>query len=244
MAETAFTTVSPEEIARFQAMADAWWDTEGDFKPLHHINSPRLAFLCERLGEHFGRDPKIPRPFEGLSLLDIGCGGGLLCEPLARLGFQVTGIDAGEKTIGIARVHAQQSGLDIVYRTISPEQMDGQFDVVLTMEVVEHVPDIGKFLTVAGERLKKGGAFAGSTLNRTPKSYALAIVGAEYILRWLPCGTHDWKKFVRPSEFSAALRYGGITVTSFSGLQLNVLRNQWVLNDCLDVNYLVFGVKD
>ncbi|PKU26320.1 bifunctional 2-polyprenyl-6-hydroxyphenol methylase/3-demethylubiquinol 3-O-methyltransferase UbiG [Telmatospirillum siberiense] len=237
------TTASPEEIARFQAMADAWWDAEGDFKPLHQLNPPRLAFLRDHLAEHFSRDATAPRPFEGLSLLDVGCGGGLLSEPMARLGFAVTAIDAGEKNIGVARLHAEQGGLDIDYRCATPETLDRQFDVVMTMEVIEHVPDADAFLSAVGDRLKPGGAFFGATLNRTPQSFALAIVGAEYILRWLPRGTHDWRKFVRPSEFAAALRRVGIAPKSFEGVRYAPLRERWERCASLEVNYAVYGVR-
>ena len=237
-------TASPEEVARFQAMADAWWDAEGDFKPLHQLNPPRLSFMRDKLLEHFDRDGTSARPFQGLSLLDVGCGGGLLSEPLARLGFAVTGIDAGEKNIAVARLHAEHSGLAIDYRCAMPEQLTERFDVVMAMEVVEHVPDVGAFLSAATDRLKPGGAFLGATLNRNAKSLALAIVGAEYLLRWLPRGTHDWRKFVRPSELAAALRRAGIAPKSFEGISFDMLRDRWERCQSLDVNYLVYGVKN
>ena len=237
------TTASPEEVARFQAIADAWWDSTGSFKPLHQINRPRLEALTDHLAAHFGRDRTANRPFEGLTLIDIGCGGGLLCEPMTRLGFTVTGIDAGEKNIEVAKLHAQQSGLTIDYRAATPEQIEGQFDVVLSMEVIEHVPDIGAFLAACSDRLKPGGAFCGATLNRTGKSFALAIVGAEYVLRWLPRGTHDWRKFVRPSEFSAALRRVGVTVKALEGVAYDPWRDLWNRVPSVDVNYFLYGVK-
>jgi len=237
------TTASPDEIARFHAMADAWWDADGDFKPLHQLNPPRLAFLRDHLAAHFSRDASVQRPFEGLSLLDVGCGGGLLAEPLTRLGFAVTAIDAGEKNVGIARLHAAQSGLAIDYRCATPETLDQQFDVVMTMEVVEHVPDVGAFLAAVSDRLKPGGAFFGATLNRTPQSFALAIIGAEYVLRWLPRGTHNWRKFLRPSEFAAALRHAGIAPKSFEGVRYDMLRDRWDRCSSLDVNYAVYGAK-
>jgi 2-polyprenyl-6-hydroxyphenyl methylase/3-demethylubiquinone-9 3-methyltransferase len=237
------STASPDEIARFQAMADNWWDAEGDFKPLHQLNTPRLGFLRDLLGEHFSRDVTIERPFEGLSLLDVGCGGGLLSEPLTRLGFAVTGIDAGEKNVGVARLHAEQSGLSIDYRCATPEALDQQFDVVMAMEVIEHVPDAEVFLGAVGERLKQGGAFFGATLNRTPQSFALAIVGAEYVLRWLPRGTHNWRKFVRPSEFARGLRQAGIAPKKFEGLRYDLFRDRWERCASLDVNYTVYGIK-
>jgi 2-polyprenyl-6-hydroxyphenyl methylase/3-demethylubiquinone-9 3-methyltransferase len=236
-------TASTEEIARFQAMAEAWWDSQGSFKPLHQLNRPRLQALTEHAARHFGRDATADRPFAGLTLLDIGCGGGLLCEPLSRLGFTVTGIDAGAKNIEIAKLHAEQSGLEIDYRTARPEQIDRQFDVVLAMEVIEHVPDTGAFLSACADRLKPGGAFFGATLNRTAKSFALAIVGAEYLLRWLPRGTHDWRKFVRPSEFSAALRKVGVTVKALEGAGYDPWRDRWNRIASVEVNYFLYGIK-
>jgi len=237
------TTASPEEVARFQAIADAWWDSTGSFKPLHQINRPRLEALTDHLAAHFGRDRTADKPFEGLTLIDIGCGGGLLCEPMARLGFAVTGIDAGERNIQVAQHHAEQMGVEIDYRTATPEQVEGQFDVVLSMEVIEHVTDVGLFLAACSDLLKPGGAFCGATLNRTGKSFALAIVGAEYVLRWLPRGTHDWKKFVRPSEFSAALRKVGITVKALEGVTYDPWRDVWNRVKSVDVNYFLYAVK-
>jgi len=237
------TTASAEEVARFTAIAEAWWDAEGDFRPLHQLNPPRLEFIRDRLAAHFGRDAKAERPFEGLSLLDVGCGGGLLSEPLARLGFTVTGIDAGERNVAVAKLHADKSGVPVTYRHATPEQLDGQFDVVMAMEVIEHVPDVGEFLAAVAGRLKPGGAFFGATLNRTAKSYALAIIGAEYVLRWLPRGTHNWKKFVKPAEFAAALRQAGIATEGFEGMHFDLLHDRWILGGGLDVNYLVYGKK-
>jgi 2-polyprenyl-6-hydroxyphenyl methylase/3-demethylubiquinone-9 3-methyltransferase len=240
---TSPSTASPDEIARFQAMADDWWNANGDFKPLHQLNTPRLEFLRDHLAAHFSRDAKAERPFEGLSLLDVGCGGGLLAEPMTRLGFTVTGIDAGEKNIGVARLHAEQSGLAIDYLCTTPETLERQFDVVIAMEVIEHVSDVQVFLSAIGMCLKPGGAFFGATLNRTPQSFALAIVGAEYVLRWLPRGTHNWRKFVRPSEFAGELRRVGITPKSFEGVRYDVLRDRWERCASLDVNYALYGVK-
>jgi len=242
-AHASATTASEEEVARFQAIADAWWDSTGSFKPLHQINRPRLEALTEHLAAHFGRDRTADRPFEGLTLLDIGCGGGLLCEPMARLGFQVTGIDAGERNIQVAKHHAEQMGIAIDYRTATPEQIGDRFDVVLSMEVIEHVPDAQAFLFACADRLKTGGAFCGATLNRTGKSFALAIVGAEYVLRWLPRGTHDWRKFVRPSEFAAMLRKAGIEVKALEGVSYDPLRDIWNRVKSVDVNYFLYGVK-
>lgn len=237
------STALPDEIARFQAIADAWWDTEGDFKPLHQLNPPRLAFIRDHLAAHFGRDPLAPAPFAGLTLLDVGCGGGLLSEPMARLGFTVTGIDAGEKNVAVARLHAEKSGLNIDYRCTLPENLDGQFDVVMAMEVLEHVADVQVFLNAVAARIKPGGAILTSTLNRTPKSYALAIVGAEYVLRWLPRGTHNWKKFIKPSELAAAFRHAGLTAKAFEGIGYDLVNDRWRRTASLDVNYQLFGIK-
>ncbi len=239
-------TASPDEVARFTALAENWWDTKGDFAPLHKLNPVRIAFIRDRVAAHFGRDPLDPTPLEGLRLLDIGCGGGLLTEPMARLGATVTGIDAGEENIAVARLHAAQSGLPIEYRCVLPERLmeEGrQFDVVLNMEVVEHVADLGLFLKACSDLLIPGGAMAASTINRTLKSLALAKIGAEYILRWVPAGTHDWKKFVKPSELASGLRPNGVGVTDLKGMAYTPIKDEWRLSRDLDVNYLAFAVK-
>lgn len=237
-------TASSDEVARFTAMAEAWWDPWGKFKPLHKFNPVRLGFMRRKLAEHFGRDAQATAPFEGLTLLDVGCGGGLLSEPLARMGFKVTGVDAGDKNIGVARVHAEQSGLPIDYRIGGPEDVEpNSYDVVLSMEVIEHVPDPARFIALCAGACKPGGAFMGATLNRTTKSYALAVMGAEYILRWLPAGTHDWRKFVKPSEFAAFLRAAGVEVKDLKGMAYVPFRDEWHETSDLDVNYMLFGVK-
>lgn len=241
----AASTASPEEIARFTAMAEAWWDPEGDFKPLHRFNPTRLAFIRDRLVRHFGRDPEALAPFDGLSLLDVGCGGGLLAEPLARMGFTVTGIDAGEKNVAVARIHAEQSGLDIDYRATTPERLgDARFDVVMIMEIIEHVPSVPEFLAAVCPLVKPGGALLAATLNRTVKSYALGILGAEYVLRWLPPGTHDWNKFVKPSELAAGLRRHGLAIRELKGMSYDLFRDEWGLSDDLSVNYMAYAVKE
>lgn len=234
------STASAEEIARFGALADTWWDANGPFRPLHRINPVRIAFIRDRLAGHFGADP-LDQPLKGLTVLDIGCGGGLLSEPLCRLGAAVTGIDASERNIEAARAHAEATELDITYRSIVPEQLareEDRFDAVLAMEVVEHVADIDRFVQACESLLSGNGLLVLSTLNRTLKSFALAKIGAEYILRWVPPGTHDWRKFVRPSELAAALRRSGLEITELAGVTFNPLLGEWNLDKDLDVNYM------
>jgi 2-polyprenyl-6-hydroxyphenyl methylase/3-demethylubiquinone-9 3-methyltransferase len=244
---SASTTVAPDEVAKFSAIADEWWDPAGKFQQLHNLNPERIRFIRDRLAARFGRDIKAKRPFHGLTLLDIGCGGGLIAEPMARLGFTVTGIDAAAENIAVARVHAERMGLAIDYRAASPEELAARgrtFDVVLALEVVEHVADVNAFLAAAAALVAPGGALIAATINRTLKAFALAKVGAEYILRWLPAGTHDWSKFVRPSELAHGLRAGGLQVNAVSGLGYDVLGDAWKLNDDLDVNYLMLAYRD
>ncbi len=243
---TTASTADAAEIAKFSAMADTWWDPSGDFKPLHKFNPARIRYVRDRLAAHFGRDPLAPSPFQGLTLLDIGCGGGLIAEPMARLGFTVTGIDAAEKNIGVAKVHATRSELDIAYECVTPEDIVGSgktYDVVLALEVVEHVTDVDAFLHAAAALVKPGGALIAATLNRTLKAFALAKIGAEYILRWVPAGTHDWRKFVRPSELSAGLRHGGLAVTELTGITYDVMNDSWKASKDLDVNYMALAVR-
>jgi len=243
---TGVSTASPEEIAKFSAMADTWWDPSGDFQPLHKFNPSRIRFIRDRMAAHFGREIGVPTPFKGLSLIDIGCGGGLIAEPMARLGFTVTGIDAAEKNVGVARVHAERSELDITYEVATPEELTARgktYDVVLALEVVEHVTDVDAFLKAAAELLAPGGALIAATLNRTLKSLVTAKIGAEYILRWLPPGTHDWRKFVRPSELTASLRLGGLTVTELAGMSYDLFTDTWRASKDLDVNYMALAVR-
>ena len=245
-AEKRRDSVDPAELANFAAIAEEWWDPHGKFRPLHKFNPTRLAYIRDRLCNHFGRDPKAPRPLEGLRLLDVGCGGGLLSEPMHRLGADVTGIDASDKVVSVARHHADDMGLDIDYRVATAEDLAAkgeEFDVVLSMEVVEHVADVDGFLATLGDITAPGGAVFCATINRTPKAFALAIVGAEYVLRWLPRGTHQWQKFVRPSELAAGLRTGGVTVGEITGVIYNPISDRWRLGDDLGVNYMTFGSK-
>lgn len=241
------TTADEADVARFQAIADEWWDAKGKFRPLHRINPVRTTFIRDHITAHFGMNPDADRPLEGLKLLDIGCGGGLLSEPMARLGAAVTGIDAGEKNIAVAKLHAEQMGLPIDYRHVLPEalgELDGTFDVVLNMEVVEHVADLDVFLGASAGLVRPGGCMVITTLNRTLKSLALAKIGAEYILRWLPIGTHDWKKFVRPSELARGLSPHGVEITHLEGMVFNPLNDTWRLDaHDLGVNYLAFAIK-
>jgi 2-polyprenyl-6-hydroxyphenyl methylase/3-demethylubiquinone-9 3-methyltransferase len=237
------TSVDPAEVERFSAMAAEWWDPTGKFKPLHKFNPVRLGFIRDEAARRFGRDITQRRPFEGLRLLDIGCGGGLLCEPMARLGFSVTGVDASERNIGVASTHAKAQGLDIDYRADTAEALlaNGEplFDVVLNMEVIEHVADPARFLQDCVKLLKPGGLMVLATLNRTPKALALAVVGAEYVLRWLPPGTHDWKKFLKPAEILDFLRGEPVSVAGPFGVSYDVLTGQWSPSRDTEVNYMM-----
>jgi 2-polyprenyl-6-hydroxyphenyl methylase/3-demethylubiquinone-9 3-methyltransferase len=239
-------SVDPAEAAKFAAMAGAWWNPQGKFRPLHKFNPTRIAFIRDRVAAHRGRDPLAPDPLADLKLLDIGCGGGLLAEPMTRLGARVTAIDAVERNIAVARLHAERGGLAIDYRTATPEELvaDGvKFDVILNMEVVEHVADRAAFLAACCELLADDGLMFIATLNRTAKAFALAIVGAEYVLGWLPRGTHDWRKFVRPSELAAGLRPQGVAFTDITGVTYNPLADKWSLSRDLDVNYMAVAAR-
>lgn len=246
-AATAGNSIDPAEVAKFSAIAAEWWDPRGQFRPLHRLNPLRLKFLRDQLAARFGRDPLGERPLEGLSLADVGCGGGLLCEPLARLGATVTGIDASEENVAVAAVHAEESGLEIAYRCTSAEALHAEgahFDAVVSMEVVEHVAEVEGFLASCAGLVRPGGGLALATLNRTPKSFALAIVGAEYLLRWLPRGTHDWHKFLKPSEIAAVLRAEGLELAEVTGVVYNPLNDSWRLAPRdLEVNYMLFATK-
>lgn len=241
------TTVDPAEVAKFEAMAAEWWDPAGKFKPLHMLNPCRLDYITNQIAGEFDRDLTTALPFAGLRLLDIGCGGGLLSEPMARLGAEVVGADAAAGNLPVARIHAEQSGLDIDYRHTTAEDMAAaseQFDVVLNMEVVEHVADPLSFLTACHDLLKPGGLHLCSTINRNPKSYAMAIFGAEVVMRWLPRGTHDWSKFITPDELYDLMRQAGLDPVDRKGFVFNPISWNWSLSDRdLSVNYVTASLR-
>jgi 2-polyprenyl-6-hydroxyphenyl methylase/3-demethylubiquinone-9 3-methyltransferase len=241
------TTIDPAEVAKFQAMAADWWDPHGKFKPLHMLNPCRLDYITAQIAAEFDRDLTATRSFDGLRLLDIGCGGGLLSEPMARLGASVVGADAAEGNIPVAQIHAEQSGLDIDYRHTTAEDLAAageQFDVILNMEVVEHVADPLAFLTACRQLLKPGGLMVCSTINRNPKSFAVAIVGAEMVMRWLPRGTHDWRKFITPDELQDLLRNAGLDPVDRKGMVFNPVLWRWSLSERdLSVNYVTTSIK-
>ncbi|WP_411037390.1 bifunctional 2-polyprenyl-6-hydroxyphenol methylase/3-demethylubiquinol 3-O-methyltransferase UbiG [Shinella sp. BYT-45] len=242
MSEAARTTIDQAEVDRFSAMAAEWWDPTGKFRPLHKFNPVRLAYIRDLVCAQFGRDPKSHRPLESLRILDIGCGGGLLSEPIARMGADVLGADASEKNIGIAKAHAAGSGVPVDYRAVTAEtlaQAGETFDVVLNMEVVEHVSDVDFFLTTCASMVRPGGVMFVATINRTLKAAALAIFAAENVLRWLPRGTHQYEKLVRPEEIEKPLTASGLTVTDRTGVFFNPLLNKWNLSKDMDVNYML-----
>lgn len=236
-------SIDEAEVARFSAMAAEWWDPTGKFAPLHKFNPVRLGFIREQCLARFGRDGSQRAPFEGLKLLDIGCGGGLLSEPMRRLGFDVTGVDASERNIGTAAAHAAEVGLDITYRAATAEQLEvegaGPFDIVLNMEVIEHVADPAEYLRTTARLLAPGGLMILATLNRTLKALALAKVGAEYVLRWVPAGTHDWNKFLKPEEIRAFMSGTDFTVLGPFGVAYNPLTGRWAQSADTDVNYMM-----
>ena len=239
-------SIDPAEIAHFEALAAEWWDPAGKFGILHRFNPVRLGFIRETAGAQRGADPRSLKPFAGARLLDIGCGGGLLCEPMARLGAAVTGVDAAEGNIKTARVHAEAQGLGIDYRAASAEALvreGARFDFILNMEVIEHVADPEGFVRSCAELLKPGGMMILATINRTPKAFALAIVAAERILRWVPRGTHDYRKLIKPAELEAWLTSAGLAVTCRTGVTYDPLMDQWRLTPDTDVNYMLAAVK-
>ena len=241
------STVDPTEVAKFEAMAAEWWDLEGKFKPLHMLNPCRLDYITQQISMEFDRDLSADLPFKGLRILDIGCGGGLLCEPMARLGATVVGADAAAGNIPVAKLHAEQSGLEIDYRHITAEALAGaneQFDVILNMEVVEHVASPPAYLFACQQLLCPGGLHICSTLNRNPKSFLFAIIGAEWVMRWLPKGTHDWNKFITPDELFGLLEEAGLKPVDRKGFVFNKLSWNWSISaQDLSVNYVTASIK-
>ena len=246
MSEAAKSTIDQSEVDRFSAMAAEWWSPTGKFRPLHKFNPVRLTYIRDKAAENFGRDPKSPKPLEGLRVLDIGCGGGLLSEPVARMGATVVGADPSEKNIGIASTHAKASGVSVDYRAATAEQMaeaGETFDIVLNMEVVEHVADVELFMTTCARMVRPGGMMFVATINRTIKAAALAIFAAENILRWLPRGTHQYEKLVRPEELEKPLTADGMQIADRTGVFFNPLSNQWNLSKDMDVNYMLLAKR-
>ncbi|MEM7059461.1 MAG: bifunctional 2-polyprenyl-6-hydroxyphenol methylase/3-demethylubiquinol 3-O-methyltransferase UbiG [Pseudomonadota bacterium] len=245
-AANVISTVDSSEIAKFEAMAAEWWDPNGKFKPLHMLNPCRLDYIIDHVAAQHNRDRTAAKPFEGLRILDIGCGGGLLCEPMARLGADVVGADAAERNIPVAKVHAEQMGLSIDYRCTTAEALvaDGEgFDAVLNMEVVEHVADPQAYMNACASLVQPGGIMLTSTINRNPKSYLMAIIGAEHVMRWLPTGTHEWSKFITPDELFTMLSKAGLNPVDRTGFQFNPLTWSWRLSPRdLSVNYVTAEV--
>ncbi|MDJ1157453.1 bifunctional 2-polyprenyl-6-hydroxyphenol methylase/3-demethylubiquinol 3-O-methyltransferase UbiG [Chelatococcus sp. SYSU_G07232] len=240
------SSVDAEEVARFEAMAGTWWDPKGPMRVLHRFNPVRLAYIRDAAAAHFGRDARSAAPLDGLTLLDVGCGGGVLSEPMARLGARVTGLDPAAGNVAVARLHAERGGLSIDYRQETVESLAARgegFDVVLAMEVVEHVADVQAFVDALCSVTKPGGLLVMATINRTLKSYALAIVGAEYLLRWLPKGTHDWDKFVTPDELTDAIEANGLAVVNRTGVVYSPFRDEWSASRDTDVNYMLTAAK-
>jgi len=234
------------EVDRFAAISSKWWDKEGEFRPLHQIGAARLSFIRDAVTDHFSIDPGKVRAFDGLKMLDVGCGGGLISEPLARLGGTVTGVDPGEENIAVARTHAEGQGLDIDYRAARVEDLGAageQFDVTVCLEVIEHVPDPQAFVASCAETVKPGGLLIVSTINRTLKAYGLAIVAAEHLLRWLPAGTHQWERFVTADELKSALMSCGLESPRMAGLVYDPLRDRWTIGSDTDVNYIASACK-
>ena len=239
------TTINKEEIQKFSNLADQWWDVEGKFKPLHMFNPIRIEYITEKIKTHFRITEKRIDFLKGLNILDIGCGGGLISEPMARLGASVTGIDASEKNVKIAQVHSQKNDLKINYLNKSPEQLKAfeKFDVILNLEIVEHVENVNLYIKSCHRLLKKGGLMFTATLNRSLTSYLKAIIGAEYILRWLPIGTHDWNKFIKPEELEELLLNQKFSTVDIKGLDFNPILKKWKKSDNLAVNYIICSSK-
>ena len=247
MNPTAANTVDPDEVARFSAMAARWWDADGPMRPLHRLNPLRLSWIRDQISARFGRDPRSAAILSGLHVLDIGCGAGLVTEPLARMGAAVVGIDPSHETIATAKLHGGEAGLAIDYRATTAEELAAageRFDVVLALEVVEHVTDVNVFVAAAGGMVEPGGLMIASTINRTRKAYLLAIIGAEYVLRWLPRGTHDYDKLVTPEELGAAFRGAGLTPAGETGVMYVPIADRFRLTTDMDVNYMLAAGRD
>ncbi|HOP19406.1 MAG TPA: bifunctional 2-polyprenyl-6-hydroxyphenol methylase/3-demethylubiquinol 3-O-methyltransferase UbiG [Parvularculaceae bacterium] len=245
--QDAGSTLDPAEVEKFSRIAAEWWDPFGKFRPLHKFNPARLAYIRDAACAHFARERRGKRPLEGLRLLDVGCGGGLVAEPMRRLGAEVVGLDASERNIAVASTHARQQGLDIDYRAGTIEALlasgEAPFDIVLNLEAVEHVADPALFLSASAQMVKPGGFMVVATINRTLKAFALAKIGAEYVLGWLPKGTHDPRRFMKPEELKAALSQAGLAVTAVAGVAYSPLMDLWRVTDDADVNYMVTAVK-
>ena len=239
------TSVNKKEIDKFSKMADEWWDPEGKFKPLHKFNPTRIKYIKQNIINNFKLKNKS-RPLSGIKILDIGCGGGLLSEPMSRMGANVTGIDASDKNIKIAKLHSKKNKLKINYLCSSPEKLkiEKKFDVILNMEIVEHVEDIDFFLKSCSKLLKKNGLMFVATINKTLKSYVFAIVGAEYVLRWLPIGTHEWEKFVKPEDLKKILMKYDLSLNKLEGMNFNIIKDEWSISRDLSVNYIAKFIKN
>ena len=240
------TTINKEEIQKFSRLADEWWDVNGKFKPLHMFNPIRIQYITESIKKYYNIKNDKANFLEGLNILDIGCGGGLISEPMSRLGAKVTGIDASEKNIKIAKLHSQKSELQINYLNTSPENLDDheKYDIILNLEIVEHVDNVNLYIKSCYKLLKKNGLMFTATLNRSFISYIKAIIGAEYILRWLPIGTHDWNKFIKPEELEKYLNQEKFTTIDIKGLKFNLFQKKWEKTDDLSVNYIINSLKN
>ena len=240
------TTINKEEIQKFSNLAEEWWDVNGKFKPLHMFNPIRIEYILDNIKQYFKITNNNKNFLDGLNILDIGCGGGLISEPMARLGAKVTGIDASKKNISVAQLHSKKSGLKINYINASPEVLNDveKFDIILNLEIVEHVENVNLYIRSCSKLLKKKGIMFTATLNRSFTSYIKAIIGAEYLLRWLPIGTHDWNKFIKPEELEKFLNQGKFSTLDVKGLKFNPFFNKWKKSDDLSVNYIICSVKN
>ncbi len=240
------TTINKEEIQKFSSLADEWWDVNGKFKPLHMFNPIRIEYITDKIKNYFNLKKDKANFLDGLNILDIGCGGGLISEPLARLGANVTGIDASSKNINVAMLHSKKNGLKIIYINSSPENLKDfkKFDIILNLEIVEHVEDVSLYIESCGKLLRKNGLMFTATLNRSFTSYVKAIIGAEYLLRWLPIGTHDWNKFIKPEELEKFLSQENFSTLDVTGLKFNPILRKWKKSSDLSVNYIISSLKN